>query len=769
MALLKKNIWLLFYVLMLFLLILFSTLSYLSWNTTYKDYQTTQEHMINLIADSTRSLFKTQETILNIVGNRFLEDPTFKDNPNAIKTLNATLLDNPSMEAIALVRPDGYMTFVTGGYDVSKFPNLLKQETSRDSFLATLKSDKMVFGRTYYFDAIEQWITPIRKAIRDDNGTIVTIITAALRVQDSFGTFGMRKDIDHQHTITILRDEDFYFQYLSNNTTDNFETYLVPMSNSIKEMITRSIWETHRITIEQLKASEHTISFLHTDTNFAKLYLLSLHYDSTYKLWFGVRIPLSIIIKDFLRKFAIYVLIFTLISTIFFLLFRIIVKADAKRNADLIFQATHDQLTNLSNRMYLQDHIDRWIYNEAPAFSILYVDLDHFKNINDSFGHQVGDLLLIELAKRLRKIILDQGKIIRHGGDEFVIFIALSDEIALLNLAHTIIETISNPYIINKITLNIGASIGIAKYPDHGLTLDMLLRAADIAMYESKKIKNSVHIFADTMQEGYLKNVRIEQELRNALEQNELFMVYQPQMDNAGNIYGVEALVRWNSSLLGIIPPDQFIPIAEMSAQMTKIGRFIITQTLQEVKEVQDRLDGTPFQTSINISVRQLMETGFLEHFLEVIHTINIDHISITIEITENLMIEDIEYIIPLLQDLRNVGIQVSMDDFGTGYSSLSMLRKLPIDELKIDKSFIDTLVEDKSAQRMVQNIIAIGKNLNMSVVAEGVETARQKKILASFGCDRFQGYYFAQPLRKDDLIAFFQNHRAVQILDFYI
>lgn len=756
MAILKKNIWLIFYCLSFFSLILLATLTYMSWKHIYREYQVSQENMVSIIASSTHSLFKTQETVLNVVGNRFLEDPQYKDNPRSMAILNLTLLDNPSMDAIALVTPDGTMTFASGGYDVSKFPNLLKQEASRDSFLQTLKSHHMVFGRTYYFAPINQWITPIRKAIRDDKGDIVTIITAALRVEDTFGSFVANADKSHNYFISILRDEDFYFQYVSPNSDEsNHQIYLAPLPSFSKERLKKAIMDSNNVTIEDLKEHESMLSFLYTATN-GKTYLLSLQYDKTYKLWIHVRLPLEIIKNEFLNSLALYLLIYSFVIVGFFFLFRIIAKADAKRSVDLVFQATHDPLTTLPNRSYLQKNISKWLFESAPGFSILYVDMDHFKNINDSFGHQYGDYLLVELSKRLKTVVPDDAIIIRHGGDEFVIFTRLTNDQDLLVLGYHIIESISKPYYINKVTLNVGASIGIAKYPEHGETLDRLLQAADIAMYESKKIKNNAQIFVNTMQESYLRNISIELELKKALEKNELFMMYQPQIDQDGHLYGVESLARWSNAALGMVPPDQFIAVAEKSGQMGKIGRFIITRTLRDIQEVQTAL-GIVFQTSINISVRQFMEVGFLEHFLHAIQECNMSKVAITIEITENLFIEDLDYILPLLHDIKKADIQISMDDFGTGYSSLSMLKKLPIDELKIDKSFIDTIVEDETTQKMVQNIIAIGKNFNMQVLAEGVETKEQSALLHSFGCDRFQGYYFAKPLLKEDLIAFFK------------
>jgi len=317
---------------------------------------------------------------------------------------------------------------------------------------------------------------------------------------------------------------------------------------------------------------------------------------------------------------------------------------------------------------------------------------------------------------------------------------------------------IAKPYHIKQFSFVIGASVGIAKYPDHGDTLDMLLRASDIAMYEAKKYKNSVRLFVPFMQEGYLNRVNVEHTLRKALAKNELYMVYQPQMDHEGKIYGVEALVRWQSEELGLVPPDKFIPIAEASGLMPELGHFIIHTTLKEMKALQLSL-GVTFQTSINISIKQFMEENFLEKLTRELESAKLMHVSLCLEITESLFIEDIDYILPLLQTIHDMGLHISMDDFGTGYSSLSILRKLPIDELKIDKSFVDAILNDITAEKMVQNIISIGKNLDLAIVAEGVETKEQDALLKTLGCDRFQGYLYAKPLTADALKAFVENN----------
>ena len=756
MAILKKNIWLIFYVLTLTATILFLSASYLKWESTYLKYQTSQENIVELMANATHSLFDTQERLMDILGVTILEDRHHQYDTQSIEKHSNSLLQNPDVIAFGVTTPEGEFIFASSHKDPKQITNLLKQPESRESFMEALSTHGMVFGRTYFSQPLQKWAMPIRKTVRDEEGKPLFVMTTLLRLTSTFDT--LINTIHHRQNlvVSVIRDTDLYQQYNSEGKHDYAKTYQNPFPKKVMDRVYTIIFDTYGLTPQELKRDEPLVSFGYTHEDGVR-YLASLKYNKTYKLWIIVHTYLDTIIKDFLQSLALYVTAFIVSGAIFFFLFRLIANAEDKRRSDLIQQATHDQLTTLPNRSYLHQNIFHWAYKNAPPFSLFYVDMDHFKNINDSFGHQFGDYVLVEITKRLRALTPPHSLIIRYGGDEFVLVTRLHEHKELLNFASRLIDALSRPYNVNELHFNIGASVGIAIYPEHGENFDMLLRASDIALYESKKVKNSAHIFASEMQEGFLKNVKIEQALRKAINQHELFMVYQPQIDTQGCVYGVEALLRWNSPTLGYVPPNHFIPLAEASGLMPKIGRFIIETACSEIKELHLNLEYA-FQISINISVRQFMDPGFLEHLLETVDKTQMHRLAITLEVTENLFIEDMHYILPLLHQIRELGIQISMDDFGTGYSSLSMLRKLPIDELKIDKSFVDEIFSDEASAKMVQNIIAIGKNFGMHILAEGVETKEQKEILTTFGCDRFQGYYFAKPLPKEELLSFLKK-----------
>ena len=757
MAIFKKNIWLIFYVLALTATLFFFIISYFKWQNTYLKYQTSQENIVELMANATHSLFDTQERLMDILGITLREDEHYLYNFQGIEKHISALLQNPDVLAFGVTTPEGDFIYGSSDSDPTRIPNLKNRPESHHSFMNALSQPEMVFGRTYFAPELQKWAMPIRKTVRDEQGHPLFVMTTLFKLTSTFDR--LINSVRHRQNliVSIIRDSDLFQQYNSLGQTEYNLTYQTSFPKASMERIFETIFDSYHLMPKELKNDEPLVSFRYQDSEGVE-YLTSIKYNKTYKLWIVVHTYVDTIIEDFIETLALYFAVFVTSGGLFFFLFHLIANAEEKRRNDLLYQATYDQLTTLPNRSYLHQNIFNWAYKNAPAFSLFYIDMDHFKNINDSFGHQFGDYVLVEIAKRLKEMLPVEADVIRYGGDEFVMMTHLCERQELLFFATQLIDALSRPYDVQELHFNIGASIGIALYPDHGQSLDMLLRASDIALYESKKIKNSAHIFANAMQEGFLKNVQIEQELRKAMAHHELFMVYQPQMDIKGSVYGVEALIRWNSSSLGLVPPNHFIPLAEASGLMPKIGRFIVETVCLEIQALHQTLQH-PFQVSINISVRQFMDAGFLEHLLQTIEQTQMRSLSITLEVTENLFIEDVHALLPLLEQIKAMGIQISMDDFGTGYSSLSMLRKLPIDELKIDKSFVDEMFEDDAAQKMVQNIIAIGKNFGMHIVAEGVETKEQKELLSAFGCDRFQGYYFAKPLPKEDLLKFLQEN----------
>lgn len=756
MALFKKNIWLIFYSILLLSFLLLVAISYFKWENIYKQHQATQENMVQLIINSTHSFFKTQEMLLDILGRHFIEKSAHFNTQIMAKDVDNLLSMNPSIAGFGFVTKEGKYLFLNSHPNTDNLPNLMETPESKDSFLETLASNNMVLGRTYFFKPLNEWVIPIRKTIRDEHNNILAVMTAGLKLDKTFDSFFQTLHHKENFTISLLRETDMYFQYDSRFAEPNSSfSYNEPIKQEILESAYQTIYDIYQLSPYELRRLAPLVSIPNAN-KYEERSFVSLQYDPTFKLWIIVGTKNDSIQQEFFENFSVYCSIFILIQLLIFSLFRIIAKAEAKRHAALMYQATHDGLTNLPNRYYLKQNIDKWL-QEEPPFSILYIDIDNFKNINDTFGHTWGDALLVEIARRLTLSLPKGAIVLRHGGDEFIMFTYLTEDKAIEQFSKHLLDLLTAPYMLNDLLFNIGVSIGIAKFPEHGTSLNTLLRAADIALFEAKKIKNNFHFFNKDLEKNYLKNLKIEHELRHALEDNEFYMVYQPQVDGNENFYGVEALIRWNSKTLGIVPPNLFIPIVEATGLMSKLGHFIVHTTLQEMKEIQTKTN-RPFHISINISVRQFMEPAFYESLLHAIEMYQLKPQCITLEVTENLFIEEINYIIPLLSKLREIGLYISMDDFGTGYSSLSMLRQLPINELKIDKSFVDEIVEEISAQKMVQNIIAIGKNLSMHILAEGVETKEQKEMLIRFGCDLFQGYYFAKPLEKEQLLEFIQR-----------
>jgi diguanylate cyclase (GGDEF)-like protein len=384
-------------------------------------------------------------------------------------------------------------------------------------------------------------------------------------------------------------------------------------------------------------------------------------------------------------------------------------------------------------------------------FALLFVDLDRFKAVNDTFGHEIGDKLLIEITEKLKGLINDHDIIARYGGDEFTILLANSNENRAREVAQAILIHLSNPFFQSTNEIFVTPSIGISIFPEHGETFDMLVKNADLAMYFAKSLgKNNFQIFTTDLKDKSQHVLELEIHLRKALERNEFFLYYQPQINlDTNQMIGAEALIRWNQPEKGMIAPADFIPIAEESGLIIPIGEWVIRTACQQNKKWQE--DGLPpFTVAVNISARQFFQSNLPELVRNVLRETGLEPKYLEIEITESMTM-DVESAILTLNELKKIGVIISIDDFGTGYSSLNYLKRLPIDKLKIDQSFIRDCTNDVNDQTIIKTVILMAQLLKMQVIAEGVETKDQASFLLKHGCMEAQGYYFSKPVPVEE------------------
>ena len=422
-----------------------------------------------------------------------------------------------------------------------------------------------------------------------------------------------------------------------------------------------------------------------------------------------------------------------------------------QKTKELHHIANHDDLTGLPNRLLFLDRLKQSIKHsqrQKTSMSLLFLDLDRFKEVNDTYGHQVGDALLQEVASKLRKSVREADTIARLGGDEVTIILEDVEDKAIIQIANNILSLMNQTIIIDGMKIFTTFSIGISRFPQDSSDPNTLLRNADTAMYKAKETgKNQYQFYDSRMTQKAIRNATIEQDLRLALENDELVPYFQIKMDGANEkIIGMEALVRWNHPTLGLVMPDTFIPIAESTGLIVQMDSLMIQNSIQQVKKFQE--EGLNVGVlSINLSMRQLEKEGCSERLKNILLQYNYDPKDLEIEITETQIMQDPDMAIKTLQKIRNLGVNISVDDFGTGYSSLSHLKRLPINKLKIDRSFINELPHDKDDAAIVKAIISLAKNLDLDIIAEGVESKEQLDFLLDQGCSNIQGYYYSKPL----------------------
>lgn len=426
--------------------------------------------------------------------------------------------------------------------------------------------------------------------------------------------------------------------------------------------------------------------------------------------------------------------------------------------AQIQHQATHDSLTGLPNRYLLEDRLQQSI-NFAERYhtklAVAFVDLDQFKHINDSLGHDAGDTLLLTVSERLSALVRDSDTVVRLGGDEFVILLtSIQKNDYVTQTMKRVLDAISQPVMLNGLEFRISCSIGISIYPEDGTQANVLLKNADTAMYKAKQSgRNNFQYFTHKLNAILQERMDIERKLRNATKREELLLYYQPKVDIEDNrVNGAEALIRWVPEAGTMISPARFIPIAEETGLIEEIGDWVLnTACLQS--HVFLKKFGRPILVSINISPRQFQRKGLAQHIADIITRTGADPQYIELEITESTLADDISTFITTLHELKAIGVKLAIDDFGTGYSSMTYLKDFPIDRLKIDQGFVYNLEQTPANSAILKAIVTLGHNLGLKVIAEGVETEFQRDFLRDIGCDELQGYLFSKPIEVNDFM----------------
>jgi len=713
---------------------------YNSFRVTEHDYHQKLTFLNQLEMQDTEMTFEQYETLLRITGNRLVEAGVDQDPELGRLAIESMKTINKCLVAFGIAHPDGQLLLVSTIPKGAPLPNLLHQKESRAGFNEMLESQHLVLGRTYRMKPLTDWTIPMRVALRDEvSGDVHHVMAAGLPL-DTQTSLWTHTSLDDGIVTTVVRG-DGYIQSKSPQDECFEKLFLQPLSADTMALL------------------EKAIANPQSGVTFTSGMLAAINYLPKYDLYIITEEPIKNLYAEWAKNSTPMILVLLATGALGFVVFRFISRLYQRAQSKIIFQATHDALTNLPNRQMIYEQIDHMIADKAArikGFAVLFLDLDNFKRINDNFGHGVGDDVLKKMAQRLLHDD-DCRAVGRQGGDEFIVVTNnIKDSGEIHRIAHDLLQIAEETMSIENYEINLGTSIGVSIYPQDGVDASTLLRCADIALYKSKALKRGQYLFySEEMNKLALRRLLVEDQLRKSLERQELSVHYQPlYRPDSNTICGCEALLRWHNNELGNVRPDEFISVAEESGLIEELGLFVLKQAMTDIKQLNEqRVDS--LRVAINVSTKQLLYSPIVWHIQNLLGDLHIDPTMLKIEITESVLIEDFDRAIEVLRQIRQLGIQLSIDDFGTGYSSLAYLSKLPCEEIKIDRSFIQNILTHRDDESLVQSIIAMAKALNRNIVAEGVETAEQLEKLTQFGCDFIQGYYISRPLPLDEFTQF--------------
>lgn len=701
-----------------------------------------------LLIQATNEVFNHDQSMLQILGQRMAELDAVTYPERGRPLIDQMRRINASIAGFGLARTDGQLVLISGVPPGVPLPNLIEQPESAKSFRAVMETGQMQTGRTYHMDVLQRWVIPIRVAIKDGDGVIVQVMAAGIDIDAESATWNAL-ELPEYLEVRVMRP-DGHWQFVK------------PLEDHLKHHVYDN--EVEPGLFEAISARRGTSAdaqFVYND----RLYRAA--YFDKWNLYGVVSLPRSHLIVELATKLAIPSLLFVVFLVVGAVIYSLANREQKRYEAKLVRQATYDSLTKLPNRLLAMDRLQQAILRaqrSQQSLAVIFVDLDHFKRINDGFGHLVGDELLTQCAERLRTTTRVADTVARLGGDEFLVILQsllrTDDAEIVLKKIHAALDS---PFKIGQREIFAHCSMGVALYPTDGSDPADLLKAADTALYKAKDSGRKTHCyFSQELNEGAERRVELEAALRHALANDELYPLFQPQFDLVtGWCTGAEILLRWQSKTLGAVSPAEFIPVAEESGLIGPMGEFVLVQACELLGAVTD-LAPKGFRIAVNVSARQLRDRAYIGNLGDILRKHGRDPQEFDIEITESTLVEDPDQLVALHEH----GFRLAVDDFGTGFSSLSYLGKFPISILKIDQSFVRDIETDKQDALLTLAIINIGRTFELDIVAEGIETEGQLAFLRQAGCRFGQGFHLGLPMSRDELLTMFGRERAMRAIN---
>ena len=725
------------------------------WESLQENTTDEMRSIFNLVKESVRDRVKQQELLLKVMGNR-LQLAGGLDNPEEMFSIfDSGLRDNPVYLAYGIVDPDGQMVYLSDT-NATNLPNLASGEFTKETYEKALASDKIVIGNTYYTDVLKEWIIPMRIAIRGDDGEVDFMLVVAIGLDSEFNPWKLDGLSDGIHLLVAHSPDsqgDYYLIYYEDYSIFadiKEDVYYQPVTSAFIENADAQVRQKLGISLADMTGTDVAIPYMNTTEGFEPA-LVFMGVEREYGTYLAVRYYTGQLKKELWVS-----ALSTSVVSVFFLIFAYLAlkrlyQQDVTFKTKLQFEATHDQLTGLYNRYFLQLRFPKWRKKNSNQLAVFFIDLDNFKFINDHFGDSTGDTVLEKTASNLKSNAPDNAIVVRQGGDQFLVIVPFKNNTEIEQLANHLLHISNAPIFINDLKVSISASIGVSNQENASEAFEPVVARANLAMTSAKKQGNQWCVFSEELQLANKRKSEIGSALATAIADDEFSIAYQAQVDSGSQeLRGFEALLRWKNKDLGQVGPDEFIPVLESSGKIVQVGEHVICKVFDEFGAI---AENRSLRISVNVSVHQIIYGDFRSFINRQIAKTKINPKQVVIEVTESLFIEDINQVSSILHGLRSDGFLISLDDFGTGYSSLGTIRTLPFSELKIDRSFVSNVITDEADRTLVNQIIKIGHNQQTQVVAEGVESLEQVKLLHSLGCDLLQGYYFCKPIPMDEIL----------------